>query len=74
MILCNTKDIVACGIFRYLNHEKEHNYKDFVWIALQVAILPIVKIGNGSTISAEVLVSDVPDYSMVAGTPAHVIK
>ncbi|SDD90204.1 CatB-related O-acetyltransferase [Sporomusa acidovorans] len=46
-----------------------------VWIGTNVTILPSVKIGNGAIIGAgAVVVKDVPDYAIVVGTPAKVIK
>lgn len=46
-----------------------------VWIGDNVIILPNIKIGNGVIIGAGSLVTkDVPDYAIVAGNPARVIK
>lgn len=46
-----------------------------VWIGLNVTILPGVKIGNGVTVAAgSVVIEDVPDYCVVAGVPARVVK
>lgn len=46
-----------------------------VWIGMGAYILPGVKVGNGVTIAANsVVTQDVEDYSVVAGTPAKVIK
>lgn len=46
-----------------------------VWIGLNAVILPGVKIGNGATIAAGAVVTkDVPDYAVVAGVPAKIIK
>lgn len=46
-----------------------------VWIGLNVVILNGVKIGNGATIAAGAVVThDVPDYCVVAGVPAKIIK
>lgn len=46
-----------------------------VWIGLNATILYGVKIGNGVTIAAgSVVTHDVPDYCVVAGIPAKVIK
>lgn len=62
--------------------EKDYSvYKDGisvgndVWIGMDVIILPGVTIGNGVTIAAgSVVTKDVPDYSVVAGTPAKIVK
>ncbi len=46
-----------------------------VWIGLGVIVLPGVKIGNGATVAAGAVVTqDVPDYCVVAGVPAKIIK
>ena len=46
-----------------------------VWIGGRVIILPGVHIGNHSIIGAGAVVSkDVPDYAIVAGVPAKVLK
>lgn len=46
-----------------------------VWIGARVIILPGCKIGNGVVIGAGAVVTkDIPDYSVVGGVPAKVIK
>lgn len=46
-----------------------------VWIGTRVIIMPGVTVGNGSIIGAGAVVTkDVPDYAIVAGVPAKVIK
>lgn len=46
-----------------------------VWIGMNAIILPNVNVGNGVTIMAGAIVTrDVPDYAVVAGVPARVIK
>lgn len=46
-----------------------------VWIGMGAYILPGVTIGNGVTIAANsVVTKDVADYTIVAGSPAKVIK
>ncbi|MDG5471370.1 DapH/DapD/GlmU-related protein [Jeotgalibacillus sp. ET6] len=48
---------------------------DDVWIGSRVIILPGVKVGKGSIIGAgSVVTKDVPEYSVVAGNPAKVVK
>jgi len=48
---------------------------DRVWIGENVVILPGVSIGNGVIIGANSVVNrDVPENSIVAGSPARVIK
>lgn len=46
-----------------------------VWIGTRVIILPGVKIGNGVIIGAgSVVTKDVPDFAIVAGNPAKIIR
>jgi virginiamycin A acetyltransferase len=46
-----------------------------VWIGIGATILPGVIVGNGVTILASAVVSeDVPDYAVVGGVPAKLVK
>lgn len=46
-----------------------------VWIGSRVTILPGARIGNGSIVGASAVVSkNVPEYCIVGGVPAKVIK
>ncbi|MCJ8209346.1 CatB-related O-acetyltransferase [Mucilaginibacter sp. RS28] len=46
-----------------------------VWIGHDATIMPGVKVGNGAIIAAGSLVTkDVPDYAVVGGNPARVIR
>ena len=46
-----------------------------VWIGMRSIIMPGVTIGNGAVIGAGAVVTkDVPDYAIVGGVPAKVIK
>ena len=48
---------------------------DDVWIGRRVMIMPGVTIGNGVVIAAGAVVTkDVPDFAVVGGVPAKVIK
>ncbi len=48
---------------------------DDVWIGARVVILPGVRIGRGVIIGAGAVVTkNIPDYSVVAGVPAKIIK
>lgn len=46
-----------------------------VWICRRAMIMPGVRVGDGAIIAAgAVVVKDVPDYAVVGGNPAKVIK
>ena len=46
-----------------------------VWIGHQAVVMPGVRIGHGAVIAARsVVVSDVPDYAIVGGNPAKLIR
>ena len=48
---------------------------DDVWIGARVIILPGISIGKGSIIGAGAVVTkDVPEYAVVAGIPAKLVK
>lgn len=48
---------------------------DDVWFGARVIIMPGVTIGNGVIVGAGAVVTkDVPDYSIVAGVPAKIVK
>ncbi len=48
---------------------------DDVWIGRRAMIMPGVKIGNGVIIGAGAVVTkDVPDYCIVGGVPAKILK
>ncbi len=49
--------------------------KDFVWIGANVTIVPGVTIGQGVVVAAgSVITKDVPDFAVVGGNRAKVIK
>lgn len=46
-----------------------------VWLGFDVCVLPGVSIGEGAIVGAKsVVADDVPDYAIVAGNPARVIR
>jgi virginiamycin A acetyltransferase len=46
-----------------------------VWFGYGVMVMPGVRIGNGAIIaSGSVVVDDVPDYGIVGGNPAGLIR
>jgi|SRR5690606_7164511 virginiamycin A acetyltransferase len=46
-----------------------------VWIGMEAIIMPGVRIGNGAIVAARAVVThDVPDYAIVGGNPAKVLK
>ena len=48
---------------------------DGCWICARAIILPGVRIGKGVVVAAGAVVTkDVPDYSVVAGNPARIVK
>lgn len=58
----------------YVNHSPVH-IEDHVWLCTGCTIMPGVTIGEGSVVAANAVVTkSVPPHSLVAGTPAKVIK
>lgn len=54
---------------------KQVEIGDFVWFGTDVSVCGNVKIGNGAIIAmGAVVVKDVPDYAIVGGNPAKIIK
>ncbi len=46
-----------------------------VWIGREAVFMPGVRVGNGAIIASHAVVSaDIPDYAIVAGNPARVVK
>jgi len=46
-----------------------------VWIGMEAVIMPGIRIGHGAVIGAKSVVThDVPDFAIVAGNPAKVVK
>lgn len=58
-----------------VQEEKPVTIGNDVWIGARVTILPGVKIGNGVVVGAcSVVTKPVPDWAVVAGNPARIIK
>jgi chloramphenicol O-acetyltransferase type B len=54
---------------------KNVQIKDFVWLGHGVTIVPGVCIGEGAIVAAgSVVTKDVPDFAIVGGNPAKVVK
>lgn len=46
-----------------------------VWIGMRVVIMPGVRVGDGAVVGAGAVVTkDVPDFAIVGGVPAKIIK
>ena len=70
-------DIVTSYPFKHhkIGGDKGIRIGDDVWIGMNATILYGVTIGNGVTIAAGAVVThDVPDYCLVGGVPAKIIK
>jgi acetyltransferase-like isoleucine patch superfamily enzyme len=59
----------------YFTETSEVRVGNDVWIGARAVILDGVSIGDGAIIGAgSVVTKDVPDYAIVAGTPARIIR
>ena len=71
------KDLIKQGPWRTKGsiQSKPIIIKDYAWISFNVTVLKGVTIGTGSIIGANsVVTKDVPDYALVIGNPAKIVK
>lgn len=62
-------------VFQGAQEERPVVIDDDVWIAANVVILPGVHIGRGAILGAGCVVRrDVPEYAVMMGNPAQVVK
>lgn len=60
---------------RYKSMTRPINIGDDVWVGERACIMKGVNIGNGVVVAANAVVTkDVPDYCVVAGNPARIVK
>ncbi|UKM63959.1 CatB-related O-acetyltransferase [Flavobacteriaceae bacterium GSB9] len=73
--LLKAEKSVAQNIFKQVRQKEGITIGNDVWIGMGAYIMPGVSVGNGVTIGANsVVTKDVPSYSIVAGSPAKIIK
>lgn len=75
---CNAHDISFPDVSNRINtlgNSKEIEIEDNVWLATGVIVLPGVKIGHGSIITANSVVhKDIPPMVIAGGNPIKIIK
>lgn len=73
--LCTYEDLLIEPLNRDLYSKGEIVIEDNVWIGEKATILPGVRIGKGTVVAANsVVTKDIPAYTVVAGCPAKVVK
>ena len=62
-------------MFQGVVTSKKVTIEDDVWLGRNVVVMPGVKIGKGSIVAAGAVVTkNVPEYKIVGGVPAKIIK
>lgn len=76
MMVSITPNVFRHILLKIAHHKKEGiTIGNDVWIGMNVIILNGVTIGNAVTVAAgAVVTTDVPDYCVVGGVPAKIIK
>jgi len=60
---------------KLIKHAKDITFEEHVWLADNVTILKVVRVGNNSVVGINSTVTkDVPHSSIIAGNPAKVVK
>ena len=68
-------DVSVPMIYQGYSEPKRIIVEDDVWIGTRAIILPGVKIGKGAIVGAGAVVTkDVPQYAIVGGNPARIIR
>jgi acetyltransferase-like isoleucine patch superfamily enzyme len=72
----NNKGFKTFADKMYFTEEKgEIQIGNDVWIGSEVSVFNNIKIGNGAIVAmGSIVTKDVPDYAIVAGSPAKLIK
>lgn len=74
-IIKNKNPILTNRILSKVSQKEGITIGNDVWIGMGTYIMPGVTIGNGVTIGANsVVTKDIPDYAIVAGSPAKIIR
>jgi acetyltransferase-like isoleucine patch superfamily enzyme len=60
---------------RFRGERRDVRIGDYVWLPWKIVVMPGVSIGNYAVIgTGSVVTHDVPEYAVVAGNPARVVK
>jgi virginiamycin A acetyltransferase len=70
-----SQNVFGKDVLNDINSKGDVIIKNDVWIGTQCVILSGVTIGNGVVVAANsVVTKDIPDFAVVAGSPAKVLK